>query len=687
MRLIKKNFLLLMSLGVGIAGLLLRLLLFSGGVNSEKLLPARHPASVASVLLAAAYLVFLAIITLCANKKKSGLYHPGGPVAAAGSILAAAGIVFTGYNCLQSNAHPTFFLLFVLSIPCALAFVYLAWTQYRKKPCSTLLYCAICVFFLIYPLAQYQAFNTQSQPQYYLFGVLCAVCMMLTVYHRTCLQAGRMHRRSYRFFAHSTLMLNLFCLADSSWPFHLAMAAWLATELICLQMPAEDRTDMPLPQPVRYLIHTLQKAGYRAYVVGGCVRDFLLGLTPHDYDLCTSATPEQIVALFSNHTLVRSGEKHGTIGVVLKHQVYEITTFRTEGSYSDSRHPDKVTFVDDIRQDLRRRDFTVKAMAYCPKEGVIDPWGGQQDLQARVLRTVGEPEARFSEDALRILRGVRFAVRFSLTPQEETLQAMFRLAAQMDKLAKERIYDELCKLLPLVTAADLIRFAPVFTQILPELAACVDFQQRSPHHAYDVFTHTAHVVEAVAPVPALRWAALLHDIGKPETFTQDENGRGHFHSHADVSAKTAEQILRRLKAPNALREQVVFLIAHHMLPLEPDNKLLRRRLGKYGKDNLFALLALQRADHAGKGTQEASPDFDRIEQMLEALLEDASCFTVDDLAINGRDILALGYQSGPQIGNCMRFLLDKVHEEMLPNTKEELLAVAEVFLDREEQEM
>ena len=683
MRLIKRISPLLLSIGVGILGLFLRLMLFSVGVDSEKLLPAYHAASVASVVLAAAYFIFLAVAVSRTKKDSCDISATCGIVGACSSIVAATGILFSGFYALQRPAHPMFVLLFLVSIPCALCFLYIAWLQLRKKALTPLLHCGVAAFFFVYPLAQYQTFSAQSQPQYYLFGVLCSVCLMLCVYHRACLQAGRAHGRMYRFFAHSALALCLFCLADGNWPFYLAMALWLAAELFCTLMPT-SKAGMFLPRPVRYLISKLEKAGYEAYVVGGCVRDHLLGLIPHDYDLCTSALPEQICALFAKHTLVRSGEKHGTIGVVLDHQVYEITTMRTEGRYSDSRHPDKVNFVDDIAQDLHRRDFTVNAIAYNPKRGLVDPCGGAQDLQQGILRTVGTAADRFTEDALRILRGVRFAVRFGLTPDEDTLCAMQTLAPRMDRLAKERIYDELCKLLPLLTAEDVLAFAPIFTQIIPELAPCVGFDQHSPHHAYDVFTHTAHVVEAVPEVLALRWAALLHDIGKPEAFTQDENGRGHFLKHALFSAKSAEKILRRLKAPNALRTQVLFLIEHHMLPLEPDEKLLRRRLGQYGRDDLFALIALQRADNAGKGTDESTPDFDTVENMLEKLLEDAACFTVSDLAINGRDILNLGYEAGPKIGACMRFLLEKVHDEMLPNTKEELLAAAEVFLDRED---
>ena len=436
---------------------------------------------------------------------------------------------------------------------------------------------------------------------------------------------------------------------------------------------------MLLPESVLLCIHTLEQAGFEVYAVGGCVRDSLLGLTPHDYDLCTNAAPADTARLFSQYPLVRSGEKHGTIGVVIRQEVFEITTFRTEGGYKDSRHPDWVRFVTSIEEDLSRRDFTVNAMAYNPSRGYVDPFGGEQDLQNRVLRTVGEPQARFSEDALRILRGVRFAVRYALTPEEETLRAMKALAPLMDNLARERVFEELCKLLPLVTLQDLQAYIPVLTQVLPPLAPCVDFLQHTPHHRYDVFTHTAHVVAATPPSLPLRWAALLHDCGKPISFYMDENGRGHFKEHASVSAEIAEDLLTQLKAPTALRERVVFLIAHHMTPLEPDKRLLRRWLGKYGEEALLELLTLQEADFHSKGTGEESSQFQILRDLLQEVLSEEACFTIRDLAINGNDLQNLGFAPGPQMGRCLQSLLEQVQDELLPNEKQALLSAATNF--------
>ena len=278
---------------------------------------------------------------------------------------------------------------------------------------------------------------------------------------------------------------------------------------------------MMLPQAVQYCIQSLEAAGFQAFAVGGCVRDSLLGLVPADYDLCTNAKPHDICRIFSAHQCLHHGEKHGTIGVVIDNEVYEITTFRTEGGYADARHPGWVAFVASVEEDLARRDFTVNAMAYNPKAGYIDPFGGQADLKNNILRAVGDPEVRFREDALRILRGARFSARFHLAPEAATMAAMKQLAPLMENLARERVFEELCKLLLAARVDDLCVFAPLLTQVIPELSPSVDFQQHSPHHSYDVFTHTAHVVEAVPKELPLRWAALLHDIGKPASFSLD----------------------------------------------------------------------------------------------------------------------------------------------------------------------
>ena len=434
---------------------------------------------------------------------------------------------------------------------------------------------------------------------------------------------------------------------------------------------------MQIPQAVRNCIDALEKAGFAAYLVGGCVRDAYLGLTPHDFDLCTSALPEQTEAVFTGHKLVLAGKKHGTIGVVTDCGVVEITTFRTEGGYADNRHPQWVKFVPHIEDDLARRDFTVNAMAYSPTRGFADPFGGRSDLDNHILRSVGEPAARFEEDSLRILRGIRFAVKYGLSVEPRTRDAMMQLAPLMENLAQERIFEELCRFLLWAGADDLVAFAPILTTVIPELSPLIGFDQRSPYHAYDIYTHTAHVVGAVPPVLSLRWAALLHDAGKPATFTVDEAGQGHFYGHADESAAIADAVLRRLKAPTALREEAVLLIGQHMTKIEPDKRIVRRRLSRLGGETLELLLRLQEADMGSKGTGKPAEltQFAQIRQILSEIEAENACLSLKDLAVDGHDLMALGI-TGRQIGLTLNRLLELVMDEKLPNEKNALLDAA-----------
>ena len=435
---------------------------------------------------------------------------------------------------------------------------------------------------------------------------------------------------------------------------------------------------MELPVFVQNCIDALENAGFAAYAVGGCVRDACLGRTPQDYDLCTSALPQQTKQVFSDKRLVLAGEKHGTVTVLTEGGPVEITTFRTEGGYRDNRHPDWVKFVPEVEGDLARRDFTVNAMAYSPKRGFADPFGGREDLKRHILRAVGDPQLRFREDSLRILRGARFAVRYGLTVENATWVAMLSQAHLMDNLARERVFEELCKLLPLVDTQDLLTFAPLLCAVIPELSPLMGFDQHSPHHAYDLFTHVAHVVAGVPKDPTLRWAALLHDIGKIPTFTRDETGRGHFYGHAPKGAEMADAVLRRLKAPTALRQQAVLLIDKHMLRLTPDKKQLRRCLSRFGWETVQQLLWLQQADMGSKGTEnpEELEVFPQIRSILKQLQAESACLTVKDLAVNGHDLMALGF-TGKAIGQTLNALLEQVLEESLPNERSALLDAAQ----------
>lgn len=432
-----------------------------------------------------------------------------------------------------------------------------------------------------------------------------------------------------------------------------------------------------LPEDIAFCLQALEERGFASYLVGGCVRDALMGIAPQDYDLCTAALPEQTCAVFSPIPQDLTGVKHGTVRLLLPRGPVEITTFRREGGYRDSRHPDWVDFVPQIETDLKRRDFTVNAIAWSPVRGYADPFGGRADIEKGLLRCVGEPEQRFREDPLRILRGIRFAARFRLAVDPDALAALTALAPLTRQLARERVYEELSGFLLAARAEDLLRFAPVLTVLLPELAPTVGFDQHSPHHAYDIFTHTAQVTGAVPKELPLRWAALLHDIGKVPCFTRDENGRGHFKGHAQTGSQMAQEVLERLHAPAGVRERAVWLIDHHMTVLTPEPAAVRRSLSRYGRERLEQLLALQEADMKGKGTAEHadSDRYPRIRALLAQLEQEEGRLTLRSLAVNGNDLLALGY-AGREIGQTLNALLEQVLEGTLPNEKTALLQAA-----------
>ena len=436
---------------------------------------------------------------------------------------------------------------------------------------------------------------------------------------------------------------------------------------------------MYIPNTVLELMDRLEDSGFECYCVGGCVRDWLMGIAPHDYDCCTSATPEQMQAVFADRNLVLAGLKHGTVGVVTRDGVVEITTFRTEGGYADSRHPDWVKFVRELREDLARRDFTVNAMAYSPRRGLCDPFGGREDLEKGILRAVGEPELRFREDALRILRGLRFAARFGFEIEENTRKAMHTEIAGLDALARERVMAELTGFLQAAKAGDLVEAAEIMCRCVPELGPTVGFDQHSRHHVHDVFGHTVQVVEGVSPTAALRLAALLHDIGKPAVFTLDEQGEGHFYGHAAVSAEIADAVLRRLKAPGALREEVVWLVKHHMDRYSAEERTARRLLSRHGLERMERLIEFQSADLGGKGTGAPSESLEVLQSLLgllRTLAEKEGELTLRTLAVTGRDLIQQGCAPGPELGMILNSLLEKVLSGELPNEREALLAAA-----------
>lgn len=429
-----------------------------------------------------------------------------------------------------------------------------------------------------------------------------------------------------------------------------------------------------LPDGVRLAMDQLNSAGYSCFAVGGCIRDSLRGAVPHDWDLATSALPEQIKAVFSDCRTVDIGMAHGTVAVVLPPGVLEITTYRIDGRYGDARHPDRVTFTPDIRADLARRDFTVNAMAYHPAQGLVDPFGGQADLARGVLRCVGEPQRRFEEDALRILRAVRFASVLSFEIEENTAQAVHAMADRLARVSAERIREELTRLLTGGDVQQVLKlYSDVIATVIPELRPCLGFSQHNPHHSEDVWGHTVCSVACCAPDPVLRWTMLLHDIGKPETFIL-EGETGHFYGHERRSAALAEQILKRLRFDSRTADRIVTLIRYHMLLTPPTEKAVRRRLNQLGPEVFFQLLEVIRADTLALAPafHGRTTELDRLKAIAQEIIAAGQCFSLRDLAVNGNDLLALGLR-GREIGDTLRSLLDDVISGQCGNTREELL--------------
>ena len=439
-----------------------------------------------------------------------------------------------------------------------------------------------------------------------------------------------------------------------------------------------------VPEGALQVMQRLQQAGYEAYVVGGCVRDSLLGLEPKDWDICTSATPREMLEVFRGMHTIETGLQHGTVTVMLRHVPYEVTAFRLDGAYTDHRHPDEVTFIRDVVRDLARRDFTVNAMAYHPDTGLVDPFGGREDLAAGVIRCVGNAEERFREDALRILRAMRFASVYGFTIEPETDLAIHALYPTLEQVAAERVRSELGKLLCGKQVGAILRaYTDVITWLFPELKASVGFEQRTIHHRYTVWEHIIRTVEAVAPTEVLRLAMLFHDSGKPACFTVDENGAGHAYGHAKVSMVYAEAAFARLKLDRATHDRAMKLIEVHDIHLEADRHLMLRRLSQFGEEVLRQLIDIHRADAMGKGTKTQAEIDARTEALyacLDALLAEKPCFSLKNLAINGQDLLNMGYPKGPALGECLGFLLEEILEERLPNERKTLLETAERLL-------
>lgn len=432
---------------------------------------------------------------------------------------------------------------------------------------------------------------------------------------------------------------------------------------------------LDIPAFAKQALDILNQSGFAAYLVGGCVRDRIRRVCPEDWDIATDAEPAQVKAVFAENQVIETGLKHGTVTVLIEGEPLEITTFRVDGDYADNRRPNSVSFTKSLREDLMRRDFTINALAYHPDEGIIDYFGGVEDINRDVIRCVGDPDQRFREDGLRLLRALRFSAVFGMNIETETAAAIHHNKELLHNISAERIQSELTKLLcgyeaPNVLAA----YADVFAVPLPEIVPMIGFEQHHAYHDLDVWQHTLEVLYDIPPQPVLKWAALLHDIGKPHCFQLDEQGVGHFYGHAAKSADIAKAILGRLKFDHISREKILFLVERHDARIEPTVKVVKRWLGRYGKEALLQLIDLYRADCFGqiRAFDYRFDEYDHLEEIVRAVANSEDCFSLKQLAIKGGDIAALGYR-GKEIGDALTFLLNAVIDEQVENDKQKLL--------------
>lgn len=431
-----------------------------------------------------------------------------------------------------------------------------------------------------------------------------------------------------------------------------------------------------LPKQVNTIIGTLQQHGYEAYAVGGCVRDSILGRSPEDWDITTSAMPEETKSLFAK--TFDTGIEHGTVTVLLDGEGFEVTTYRIDGKYEDNRHPKEVTFTRSLREDLLRRDFTINAMAYNEKDGLVDIFGGIEDLRRGIIRCVGDAGARFSEDALRILRGVRFAAQLGFEIEEETKRGMRELAPTLQNISAERIQVELVKML-VSDRPDLLRTAyelGVTTQFLPEFDALMVTDQETPHHMYNVGEHTLHALLHVRADKILRLTMLLHDMGKPAFKTIDETGRAHFKKHAIGSEAITKEVLKRLKFDNDTLHKVSRLVYYHDYRMPATAKNVRRAMNKIGEDIFPYYMEVRRADVLAQSMymrEGKMQNLDEIEKIYEKVVAAGQCVSLKELAVNGQDLIEAGMKPGKEIGEKLQELLQVVIEDPELNTREELL--------------
>lgn len=441
-----------------------------------------------------------------------------------------------------------------------------------------------------------------------------------------------------------------------------------------------------IPNDARFIINTLNNNGYDAYVVGGCVRDAILEIEPKDWDITTSAKPEEIKRCFKSNHIISVGEKHGTIGVVINKKVYEVTTYRIDGDYNDNRHPESVVFTDDIEKDLARRDFTMNAMAYNDTKGLVDPFNGQLDLKYMALRCVGNPDERFKEDALRILRGLRFASAYNFSIESNTAMSIIRNRKLLNNISMERIASELNGILCGKNVNFILRrYKDVIAVLIPEIVSTFDFAQNTPHHNKTVWRHTTAAVANIEPDNLLRMVMLLHDIGKPLALRTDENGRDHFKGHNHFSAVLAKTALKRLKYPTKFIEDAVTLIEYHDVRFSDSKKQIKHVMNIIGIENFKRLMKIQKADilAQSKYMQDAKlKNLNLACYTFEGILRRNECYKIKDLKINGSDLIHLGITDGKTIGDILEILLDNVIDETIKNDSIDLKIKAfEIYKD------
>jgi len=441
--------------------------------------------------------------------------------------------------------------------------------------------------------------------------------------------------------------------------------------------------EIKIPEKVENIINTLEKKGFEAYAVGGCVRDSILGKAPSDWDITTSAQPHEVQANFDK--TYTTGIKHGTVTVIIGNEAFEITTFRTEEGYSDFRRPDKVHFVTNLKEDLKRRDFTINAMAYSPSGGLFDFFDGVGDLDKRVIRAVGSPKERFSEDALRMLRAVRFAARLGFNIEGATAEGIRECALLIEKISRERIREELTGILMSQNPdyMEMLYKLGVLEFILPELSLCFETPQNNPYHAFNVGRHTMEALKNSEQDINVRWAVMLHDVGKAFTRTTDSKNIDHFHGHEKVSEKIAERVMDEYRFDNDSRRIVTALVRYHDRQILPEERAVRRILNKLGEKVLRLLLLVKRADNSGKNQEKQDKGIraiERIDELLDEVIRKNQCTTLNTLEIKGGDLISMGLPPGPLVGKVLEIILDKVIDSPELNNHEQLIKEAQKIL-------